>query len=162
MAKRVPATVLGHEVPVEFRRRRMHLESPVAVLADFIAWLDAAGVERVDGGGPSRGADASAQAESERERLVGLCADLHDRLSSEGLRDKLRHGLAQVGVELLRADGEVFDPDRHEAAGQVPTTERALHDRVASTQRVGWSDRGRPGREPLVLVYCLEGLDDGG
>lgn len=159
MPTRVPDTVLGREVPVEFRRGRVRLESPVAVLADFIAWLDAAGVEPIEA---VEGLDTSAQAASERARLVALCADLHDRLSSEGLRDKLRHELAQVGVELLHVDGEIFDPDLHEAAGQVPTAERALHDRVASTQRVGWSDRGKPGREPLVLVYCFEGTDDEG
>lgn len=159
MATHVPETVLGRQVPAQFRRRRIHLESPAAVLSDFIAWL-----EDVSPDGPAvvnAGSDPR-QAASERARLVALCADLHDRLSSEGLRDKLRHGLAQVGVELVRADGEIFDPQLHEAAGQVPTGDRALHDRVASTQRVGWRDRGTPGREPLVLVYCFEGSDDHG
>jgi molecular chaperone GrpE len=95
----------------------------------------------------------------DRTLLVELCVDLHDRLTSAGLRDKLRLGLGQVGVDLVSADGEAFDPATHQALGELETSDAALEGMVAATQRSGYRDHGRLGREPAVLVYRL--ADDG-
>jgi molecular chaperone GrpE len=95
----------------------------------------------------------------DRTLLVELCVDLYDRLTSDGLRDKLRVGLGRIGIELVTAEREPFDPAAHEALGVVETTEPQLDGVVASTQRSGYSDHGRLTREPAVLVYRL--ADDG-
>jgi molecular chaperone GrpE len=94
-------------------------------------------------------------AEQDRDLLVELCVDLHDRLSSAGLRDKLRLGLHRVGIQLVAAEGEPFNPVNHLALGEVETTEASLDGLVATTQRSGYRDRGRLAREPAVLVYRL-------
>ena len=96
----------------------------------------------------------------DRKLLVELCVDLHDRLPSAGLRDKLRLGLEKVGVELLAADGERFDPSEHQALGEVPTQVASLADTIATTQLSGYRDQGRLAREPAVLVYRLGDDDD--
>jgi molecular chaperone GrpE len=98
-------------------------------------------------------------AERDRDVLVELCVDMHDRLSSAGLRDKVRLALGQIGVDLVDAEGEPFDPEAHQALGEVETTEPALDGMVAATQRTGYRDHGRLAREPAVLVYRL--ADDG-
>ena len=98
-------------------------------------------------------------ASRDRTLLVELCVDMHDRLTSAGLRDKVRLGLGQVGVDLVDASGEPFDPATHEALGEVETDEPALEGMVAATQRTGYRDHGRLAREPAVLVYRL--ADDG-
>ncbi len=89
----------------------------------------------------------------DRTLLVELCVDLHDRLTSAGLRDKVRLGLGQIGVDLVDAEGEPFDPAAHQALGEVETTDSALDGMVAATQRSGYRDHGRLAREPAVLVY---------
>ena len=89
----------------------------------------------------------------ERAALAELCVDMHDRVSSEGLRDKVRLGLQRVGIEILSADGESFDPAAHEAVGAVEAPDRRLAGTIASTQRSGYRDHGRLIREPAVLVY---------
>jgi hypothetical protein len=91
----------------------------------------------------------------DRTLLVELCVDLHDRLPSAGLRDKVRLGLARTGVELVAADGERFDPAAHEALGEVETADASLEGFVAATHRSGYRDHGRLAREPAVLVYRL-------
>jgi molecular chaperone GrpE (heat shock protein) len=94
-------------------------------------------------------------AERDRALLVELCVDLYDRLSSNGLRDKLRLGLGRIGIELVAAEGEPFNPAAHQALGEVETSEARLDGTVAATQRSGYRDHGRLAREPAVLVYRL-------
>jgi len=91
----------------------------------------------------------------DRLLLVELCVDMHDRIPSAGLRDKVRLGLGRVGVDLVNADGEPFDPAAHEALGEVETTDPELEGMVAATQRTGYRDHGRLAREPAVLIYRL-------
>jgi hypothetical protein len=107
----------------------------------------------------TEGAVDSERTARDRTLLVELCVDLHDRLPSAGLRDKLRLGLGQVGVDLVNADGEAFDPVAHEALGEVSTGDSTLEGMVAATQRSGYRDHGRLAREPAVLVYRV--ADDG-
>ena len=101
----------------------------------------------------------SKRTEKERAQLAELCVDIHDRVSSEGLRDKLRLGLKREGIEIVTSDSQWFDPEVHEALGRVDTTEEGLVGTVASTQRSGYSDRGQLVREPAVLVYQLRDGD---
>jgi molecular chaperone GrpE (heat shock protein) len=101
------------------------------------------------------GALDTGTAARDRTLLVELCVDMHDRISSAGLRDKVKLGLGRVGVDLISADGEPFDPEAHQALGEVETVDPALEGMVAATQRTGYRDHGRLAREPAVLVYRL-------
>ncbi|WP_367134016.1 nucleotide exchange factor GrpE [Saccharothrix sp. HUAS TT1] len=93
------------------------------------------------------------QALAERRALVQLCLYALDRARSAGVVERLEEGLAAIGVIALRPDGERFDPSRHEAGGTVPTGDASLDGLVAETEVVGFADRGRTLRAPVVTVY---------
>ncbi|ONI82218.1 nucleotide exchange factor GrpE [Saccharothrix sp. ALI-22-I] len=93
------------------------------------------------------------QALAERRALVQLCLYALDRARSAGVVERLEEGLAAIGVTALRPDGERFDPSRHEAGGTVPTADVSLDGVVAETEVVGFADRGRTLRAPIVTVY---------
>lgn len=93
------------------------------------------------------------QALAERRALVQLCLYALDRARSAGVVERLEEGLAAIGVTALRPDGERFDPSRHEAGGTVPTGDLSLDGVVAETEVVGFADRGRTLRAPIVIVY---------
>ncbi|NUT52195.1 MAG: nucleotide exchange factor GrpE [Saccharothrix sp.] len=93
------------------------------------------------------------QALAERRALVQLCLYALDRARSAGVVERLEEGLAAIGVTALRPDGERFDPSRHEAGGTVPTGDASLDGVVAETEVVGFADRGRTLRAPVVTVY---------
>ena len=91
--------------------------------------------------------------EAERRALIDLLVYAWDRARSPGVWERLAAGLEQVGVSVLRPDGEGFDPARHEVGGVEPTTDQDRHDTVAETELAGFSDRGRVVREPIVVIY---------
>ncbi|TQM82049.1 GrpE protein [Saccharothrix saharensis] len=93
------------------------------------------------------------QALAERRALVQLCLYALDRARSAGVVERLEEGLAAIGVTALRPDGERFDPSRHEAGGTLPTPDASLDGVVAETEVVGFADRGRTLRAPVVTVY---------
>jgi molecular chaperone GrpE len=93
------------------------------------------------------------QALTERKALVQLCLYALDRARSPGVVERLEQGLAGIGVAALRPDGDVFDPAHHEAGGTVPTDDTAIDGLVAETEVVGFEDRGRLLRAPIVTVY---------
>ncbi|KOX35145.1 hypothetical protein ADK67_01275 [Saccharothrix sp. NRRL B-16348] len=93
------------------------------------------------------------QALAERRALVQLCLYALDRARSAGVVERLEEGLAAIGVTAVRPDGERFDPSRHEAGGTVPTPDASLDGVVAETEVVGFADRGRTLRAPIVTVY---------
>ncbi|QFZ23847.1 nucleotide exchange factor GrpE [Saccharothrix syringae] len=93
------------------------------------------------------------QALAERRALVQLCLYALDRARSSGVVERIEEGLAGIGVTALRPDGERFDPARHEAGGTVPTDDASLDGVVAETEVVGFDDRGRTLRAPVVTVY---------
>nr|WP_257900619.1 nucleotide exchange factor GrpE [Saccharothrix obliqua] len=93
------------------------------------------------------------QALAERGALVRLCLYALDRARSSGVVERLEEGLAGIGVTALRPDGERFDPAVHEAGGTVPTDDVSLDGVVAETEVVGFVDRGRTLRAPIVTVY---------
>ncbi|WP_197523079.1 nucleotide exchange factor GrpE [Actinokineospora pegani] len=93
------------------------------------------------------------QAVEERRSLVELALYAHDRARSSGVAERIEAGLAEVGVTALRPDGVDFDPAVHEAGGTAETVDAALDGTVAETEVVGFSDRGRVLRPPIVTVY---------
>jgi molecular chaperone GrpE len=93
------------------------------------------------------------QALTERGSLVQLCLYALDRARSSGVADRIEEGLAAIGVTALRPDGDRFDPVHHEAGGTVHTDDAEIDGTVAETEVVGFSDRGRLLRAPIVTVY---------
>ncbi|SDJ86041.1 GrpE protein [Actinopolyspora mzabensis] len=93
------------------------------------------------------------QALAEREKLIELCMYAFDRTRSAGVTERLTEGMSTVGVTALRPDGERFDPTRHEAGGTVATGDHSLDGVIAETEVLGFSDRGRMLRPPVVVVY---------
>ncbi|HUQ61285.1 nucleotide exchange factor GrpE [Lentzea sp.] len=92
------------------------------------------------------------QALAERRALVQLCLYALDRASA-GVVARIEEGLTAIGVVAVRADGQRFDPSRHEAGGTVPTDDLSLQGLVAETEVPGFCDRGRVLRAPIVTVY---------
>ena len=97
--------------------------------------------------------DPLKQALSERESLVQLCLYAMDRARSAGVAERLEEGLAGIGVAAIRPDGDLFDPAQHEAGGTVPTQDVTMDGVVAETEVVGFADRGKLLRAPIVTVY---------
>ncbi|SFP80040.1 GrpE protein [Amycolatopsis arida] len=93
------------------------------------------------------------QALADRRALIQLCLYAMDRARSGGVAERLEQGLAAVGVTALRPDGQRFDPAVHEAGGAVPTDDVTLEGTVAETEVVGFVDRDRLLRAPVVTVY---------
>ncbi|HKN53108.1 MAG TPA: nucleotide exchange factor GrpE [Amycolatopsis sp.] len=90
---------------------------------------------------------------ADRQALIQMCLYALDRARSGGVVERLEHGLAGIGVQALRPDGERFDPARHEAGGAVPTDDPALDGVVAETEVIGFTDHDRLLRAPVVTVY---------
>ncbi|MCE7005172.1 nucleotide exchange factor GrpE [Kibdelosporangium philippinense] len=93
------------------------------------------------------------QALSERDSLVQLCLYALDRARSPGVVERIEEGLNGIGVAAIRPDGDLFDPAQHEAGGTVPTQDVTMDGVVAETEVVGFADRGRLLRAPIVTVY---------
>ncbi|GAB3139978.1 nucleotide exchange factor GrpE [Amycolatopsis sp. NPDC004378] len=91
---------------------------------------------------------------ADRQALIQMCLYALDRARSGGVVERLEEGLAAVGVQALRPDGERFDPARHEAGGAVPTDDPALDGIVAETEVTGFADHDRLLRAPVVTVYA--------
>lgn len=113
----------------------------IEVSAEMIAGID------------SGAADPLRQALAERESLVQLCVYALDRARSAGVAERLQEGLAGIGVSAIRPDGDLFDPALHEAGGTVPTQDLTMDGVVAETEVVGFADRGKLLRAPIVTVY---------
>ena len=91
---------------------------------------------------------------ADRQALIQMCLYALDRARSGGVVERLEEGLAAIGVQALRPDGERFDPARHEAGGAVPTDDPALDGIVAETEVTGFADHDRLLRAPIVTVYA--------
>ena len=103
--------------------------------------------------GDARDVLQPAEPESERRQLIDLLVYAWDRARSPGVWERLAAGLAEVGVQVLRPDGERFDPGAHEVGGTEYTDDPAKVDTVAETEVAGFADRGVVFREPVVVVY---------
>jgi hypothetical protein len=157
MRTRVPANVFDQRVPSRFRSWWLHFEDPVLVLTEFIGWLE----ERL----PEPAGDAPeppaverdrGRAADERATLVRGLMELGDLVPSSALRHQITDLLAAVGVTAIDSVGERFDPSRHRAVDRVATVDPGADGRIAETERLGYSDRGRIARLPEVLVYRRE------
>ena len=91
---------------------------------------------------------------ADRQALIQMCLYALDRARSGGVVERLEQGLAAIGVQSLRPDGERFDPARHEAGGAVPTEDPALDGVIAETEVTGFADHDRLLRAPIVTVYA--------
>lgn len=100
-------------------------------------------------------ADPLTLALTERTTLIQLCVYAMDRARSAGVVERLSEGLGGVGVVALRPDGALFDPGLHEAGGTVDTDDPALDGVIAETEVLGFADRDRVLRAPIVTVYQL-------
>jgi hypothetical protein len=152
------ATVLGHSIPRRFRGWWLHLENPVLVLREFVAWLEAADNAAVtaERGWLDASSDECRQYARERAMLVAGLIELGDLLESPALQHRVTMMLATVGVTPVDSTGERFDPARHRAVDRVATSDPRAAGRVAETERLGYRDRDRDARLPDVLVYHHE------
>jgi hypothetical protein len=99
-------------------------------------------------------AERNDQLVRDRALLVKTCIAVRELVESAALREQLDDALTAAGVAAVQAaPGEPFNPAQYRAIGTVPTTDSALHDMVASTQRTGYADRGKRLSYPEVLVY---------
>ncbi|MDI2031272.1 nucleotide exchange factor GrpE [Saccharopolyspora sp. TS4A08] len=99
--------------------------------------------------------DPLEQALTDRAALIQLCVYAVDRARSAGVAERLADGLTGIGVTALRPDGERFDPGLHEAGGTLPTDDPELDGVIAETELLGFADRDRVLRTPVVTVYQL-------
>ncbi|WP_329053632.1 nucleotide exchange factor GrpE [Amycolatopsis sp. NBC_01488] len=91
---------------------------------------------------------------ADRQALIQMCLYALDRARSGGVVERLEAGLAAIGVQALRPDGQRFDPARHEAGAAIPTEDPALDGVVAETEVTGFADHDRLLRAPIVTVYA--------
>lgn len=131
-----------------------HAAKTIEVSAKVIA--EAARGGAAEAGDERINAELLDQALSERGSLVQLCLYALDRARSSGVAERIEEGLASIGVTALRPEGDRFDPAQHEAGGTVHTQDAELDGRVAETEVVGFSDRGRLLRAPIVTVYTTK------
>jgi hypothetical protein len=91
----------------------------------------------------------------ERERIVRGYMDLADRLRDDRptLFRKALRDLADVGIVPVIPDGHRVDDCRHDIIGAKPTGDPTFHRTIASTERLGFTDRGELVRRPCVIVY---------
>ena len=96
------------------------------------------------------------------ERLLPVLDNLERALAAASDAEALHSGvqmtlqaferaLEQLGVEPILTDGEIFDPNRHEAIGMVPSGDHAPGTILTEVQR-GFSYGGRVLRAPRVQV----------
>jgi molecular chaperone GrpE len=130
-----------------------HSDPTVEVNAQMIADLDVATNPAEDASESDVTEELLEQALAERKSLVQLCLYALDRARSPGVVERIEEGLAGIGVSALRPDGDVFDPAHHEAGGTVATADLTMDGVVAETEVVGFADRGRLLRAPIVIVY---------
>ena len=95
----------------------------------------------------------AAQALSDRTVLVEACIWMRDRATSPALAQHLDGAFTRVGVTGVDATGQRFDPAVHEAGGTIAAGSPAEDGIIARTEQVGYTDRGRLLRHPIVTVY---------
>jgi hypothetical protein len=95
----------------------------------------------------------AAQLMSDRNALVEACIWMRDRATSPALAQHLDGAFSRVGVAPVDATGQRFDPSVHEAGGVVAAGSPAEDGIIARTEQIGYTDRGRLLRHPIVTVY---------
>jgi hypothetical protein len=90
---------------------------------------------------------------SDESVMAGELVDLLEAVPSDSLRYRIRRVLSDAGIVEYGADGEVFDPERHNVVDVESTDDPSRESRIARTVRPGFSDGARVIRPAEVLVY---------
>lgn len=153
-----PETLRGQRLPASLRGWRLQLSDPAVVLQRLVDWVEQLEPDSEPALPEAPQRPPEDAADRERSQLVERVIDACDYIRSDAVRQSLVRALGEIGVEEVVADeGERFDPHRHKAWERVATTDPALDETVAGTERPGFSDRGRVVRFPEVRVYRLDG-----
>lgn len=89
------------------------------------------------------------------ERAMQMLESSSDEAAKEGtalIHDKLMAYLASLGLEPIKARGEVFDTDFHEAVAQIPAADEQAKGRVFDVVQTGYTLKGKILRYAKVVV----------
>ena len=70
----------------------------------------------------------------------------------ELIYNKMNHVLQAQGLEPMNANGDVFDPDKHEAISNIPVDKKADKGKVVDVIERGYNLKGKPLRYAKVVV----------
>ncbi len=91
------------------------------------------------------------------ERALPTMENLEDKANYEGVMliyNKLKRTLEQKGLEEIKAVGEPFNTDEHEALTQIPATDEGQKDKVIDVIQKGYKLNGKVIRYARVVVGC--------
>lgn len=91
------------------------------------------------------------------ERALPTMEKQEDKTHYEGMvliYNKLKHTLEQKGLEEIKAIGETFNTDEHEALTQIPAPDESQKDKVMDVIQKGYKLNGKVIRYARVVVGC--------
>ena len=91
------------------------------------------------------------------ERALPTMEKIEDKTHYEGIAliyNKLKHTLEQKGLEEIKAIGETFNTDEHEALTQIPAPSEDMKDKVIDVVQKGYKLNGKVIRYARVVVGC--------
>ena len=91
------------------------------------------------------------------ERALPTMEKIEDKTHYEGITliyNKLKHTLEQKGLEEIKAIGETFNTDEHEALTQIPAPSEDMKDKVIDVVQKGYKLNGKVIRYARVVVGC--------
>ena len=91
------------------------------------------------------------------ERALPTMEQSEDKTHYEGMMliyNKLKRTLEQKGLEEIKATGEPFNTDEHEALTQIPAPSEDMKDKVIDVVQKGYKLNGKVIRYSRVVVGC--------
>ena len=91
------------------------------------------------------------------ERALPTMEQNEDKTHYEGMMliyNKLKRTLEQKGLEEIKATGEPFNTDEHEALTQIPAPSEDMKDKVIDVVQKGYKLNGKVIRYARVVVGC--------
>ena len=91
------------------------------------------------------------------ERALPTMESAEDKTHYEGMMliyNKLKRTLEQKGLEEIKATGEPFNTDEHEALTQIPAPSEDMKDKVIDVVQKGYKLNGKVIRYARVVVGC--------
>ena len=91
------------------------------------------------------------------ERALPAMEKAEDKTHYEGMLliyNKLKRTLEQKGLEEIKATGEPFNTDEHEALTQIPAPSEDMKDKVIDVVQKGYKLNGKVIRYARVVVGC--------
>ena len=91
------------------------------------------------------------------ERALPTMENTEDKTHYEGMMliyNKLKRTLEQKGLEEIKATGEPFNTDEHEALTQIPAPSEDMKDKVIDVVQKGYKLNGKVIRYARVVVGC--------